>query len=149
MQIIFTIQYQFLSKKRIFCKNDSNSKSNAKLTHGFFKFIFVIVTLEVWIIFESTIICFFENGCFTRLYSSSAFIYNIDIVINTSTTMTKQFQTLNAPKINIYMFIFLFITHTNHFSFTSSLISSQISYFYFKIYKFTRITQVHDFWSNE
>ena len=38
--------------------------------------------------------------------------YNIAIVIKTPTTMNNKFQALNAPKINIYIFISSFFTHT-------------------------------------
>ena len=63
----------------------------------------------------------------------SFFIYNITIVINTFTTMNNQFQALNAPKINIYIFILLFFTHKNHFLFTSFLFHPKIPSFYLKI----------------
>ena len=105
-----------------------NSKSNTKITHDFFgTFIFLIHP-------KSSDYCL-ENGCFPQSSSSLYFIYNIVIVSNTPTTMNKQFQALNAPKINIYIFIFLFLTHP------------KIPTSYFKIYKLTRVTTVHDTWS--
>ena len=52
--------------------------------------------------------------------------------------------------IHINIFIFLFLTHTNHFPFTFLFyFIPKSKNFYFKIYKLTRVTQVHDSCKNE
>ncbi|KAG5382991.1 hypothetical protein IGI04_034461 [Brassica rapa subsp. trilocularis] len=48
----------------------------------------------------------FENDIFTLSLSSSSSNYKIVIVINTLTTMNNQFETLNAPKIDLPFFFF-------------------------------------------
>ena len=46
----------------------------------------------------------FENGIFTLSTSSSSSIYEIDIAINTPTTMKNQFEALNALQIDLHFF---------------------------------------------
>ena len=111
----------------------------------FWNFYFSYLTQNFGLFRKMSLLFLFENACLTQSSSSSFFIYNI--VINTSTTMNNQLQALNAPKININIFISSFLTHTNHLSFTFSLIPFQNLSFYFKIYKLIKVTQVHDSWS--
>ena len=103
-----------------------NLNSIAKPTHGFFEIsTFLFHPRSSDNSRKCHYFFFFENDCITISSSSSSSIYNIVIGFNTPTTMNNQFEAFNASKINIYIFIYLFLTHTNYFPFTFSLITSQ------------------------
>ena len=82
---------------------------------AFLKLLFAIFTLKVQIIYGNTIIFlfFFLKMSVLLIHPHLPHLfYNIAIVIKTPTTMNNKFQALNAPKINIYIFISSFFTHT-------------------------------------
>ena len=120
--------------------------SNAKLTHDFWNIHLLYSPQKFKLFTKISLVFFFENAYFTRSSSSSSFIYNIVIVINTPTTMNKLFQTLNALKINIFIILISYTHKPLPFHFLSYFIPKS-KRFYFKFYNLIRVTQVHDSWS--
>ena len=115
-----------------------NKKSNAKLIHNLKKKIHLSYSPHKFILLH------FWKCFFIQSSSFSSFVYNIVIIINTPTTINNQFQAVNAFKINIYTFIFLFLFLTHKpIPFTSSLISSKISTFF--ISKFISLLKLFKF----
>ena len=96
--------------ERVFCNIDSKFKVKPK-TNPCFSWIFfcLIHPTSSYNSRKCHQIIFFlsENDIFTLSPSSSSSNYKIVIVINTPTTMNNQFETFNAPKIDLHS---LFLT---------------------------------------
>ncbi|WZZ65140.1 hypothetical protein YC2023_076510 [Brassica napus] len=95
----------------LFARLTQNSNSNLKLTHAFLGFFFCPIHPTSSYNSRKCHQNFFlsENDIFTLSPSSSSSNYKIVIVINTPTTMNNQFESLNAPKIDLHS---LFLTYS-------------------------------------
>ena len=105
--------------------------------------IFSLFILEVRFIHENAITFFSENETFTLSSSSSPSIYNIVIVINTTTTMNNQFEAFNAPKIDLHsLFLICYELKTTSLSLCLH-IHSKNSSFWFKFFMVGRAIQAY------
>ena len=85
-----------------------------KSQNDFLEYLFILFTLEIQIIHKNIIIFFSKMFFYSIIF---IFFFYLQHCHQYRTTMNNQFQALNAPKINIYIFIFLFVTHTISLSF--------------------------------